>query len=387
LATKKTELDSTDLAKHFESLEDPRSDINQQHPFVSVIMISIMAILAGAGGPTGIAVWANSKALWLPKFLSLPHGIPQKDVYRRVLSALNPQAFQACFSQWLQDLTDQAQAATGITQPLLNIDGKTLRRSHNRSQGLGALHSVSLWAGDYGLTLGQVACQQKSNEITAIPELLELVHCSGAIITIDAMGTQKEIAKKIISKGADYVLALKGNQKSLHKAVVEFVDEQLESDFKDCGARKHITNEKGHGRVEQRIYVQMPVPEGLEKSEQWAGLKTIGVAMLLCEREGKQTADIRYYLSSMPVGVKQFARAVRGHWGIENSCHWSLDFIYREDESRIREVNMRENFAWLNRFTLSLIKQHPSGQSQVMKRRICGWNENFLLQVLTGTTT
>ena len=387
MMTAQIELDFDDLLSHFDSLEDPRSDVNQRHPFVSVIMISIMAILAGAGGPTAIALWADNKEEWLSRLLALPHGIPKKDVYRRVLMSLNPQAFQACYSQWLQILSDQAQAADGVTQPLLNIDGKTLRRSHDRSSGLGALHSVSVWAADYGMTLAQVACEEKSNEITAIPEVLKLVDIKGAIITIDAMGTQKKIAKQIIDAGGDYVLALKGNQKRLHKEIVAHVDEQIENDFEGIGTRKYITREKGHGRDEQRIYVQMPVPKHLAGKEKWKGLKTIGVVMLMTVRDGKETFDTRYYISSLRMSVKLFARCVRGHWSIENSCHWCLDFIYREDESRIRQKNLRENFAWLNRFTFSLIKQYPSKQSQVMKRRICGWNENYLLQVLTNTTT
>jgi predicted transposase YbfD/YdcC len=377
-------IDFDDLAQHFEQLDDPRSDVNLQHPFASVIAISLMAVLAGAGGPTAIAEWARHKAEWLVKFLPLPHGVPRKDVYRRVLSAINSQAFQACFGNWLQDLCARAQAATGTTQPLLAIDGKTLRRSHDRNNGLGALHSVSVWAADYGLTLAQVACDEKSNEITAIPELLKLVHIEGAIITIDAMGTQKKIARQIVEGGGDFVLALKGNQGTLHNEVIAYVNEQLDTDFSDCGARRHVTRETGHGRQETRMYVQLPVPEHLKGAKRWTGLKTIGVVMLMCLRDGKETSDVRYYISSLPLGVRRFARAVRGHWGIENSCHWSLDFTYREDESRIRETRLRENFAWLNRFTHSLLKQHSGRQSLVMKRRSCGWNENFLLEVLAG---
>jgi predicted transposase YbfD/YdcC len=377
-------IDFDDLAQHFEQLDDPRSDVNQRHPFTSVVAISLMAVLAGAGGPTAIAEWAKHKAEWLEKFLPLPHGIPRKDVFRRVLSTINPQAFQACFGSWLQDLCARAQAVSGTTQPLLAIDGKTLRRSHDRNHGLGALHSVSVWAADYGLTLAQVACDEKSNEITAIPELLKLVHIAGAIITIDAMGTQKKIARQIVEGGGDFVLALKGNQGTLHNAVIAYVNEQLNTDFRDCGARRHVTKEKGHGRRETRMYVQMPVPEHLKGVKGWTGLKTIGVVMLMCLRGGKETCDVRYYISSLPLGVRRFARAVRGHWGIENSCHWSLDFTYREDESRIRETRLRENFAWLNRFTHSLLKQHPGRQSLVMKRRICGWNDTFLMQVLAG---
>ena len=373
-----------DVVRHFEGLEDPRSEINRRHPLVSVVVISLMAVLAGASGPTAIARWALLKEDLLLKLLPLPNGIPRKDVYRRVLSALKPDAFQACFANWLQSLRASAAAASGVEQPILAVDGKTLRRSHDRSRGLGALHSVSVWATDFGLTLGQVATDEKSNEITAIPELLRLVDIQGAIITIDAMGTQKAIARQIIAAGADFVLALKGNQGKLHSAVIAYVDEQIENDFADVAARRYVTQEKGHGREETRIYIQMPAPKSLPGLSLWTALKTIGVVVSLCVRDGKETTEMRYYISSLAVSVKRFARAVRGHWGIENSCHWTLDVTYREDESRIRDVRLRENFAWLNRFTLSLLKQHPASESIAMKRRSCGWSDDFLTQVLTG---
>ena len=373
-----------DVVRHFEGLEDPRSEINRRHPLVSVVVISLMAVLAGASGPTAIARWALLKEDLLLKLLPLPNGIPRKDVYRRVLSALKPDAFQACFANWLQSLRASAAAASGVEQPILAVDGKTLRRSHDRSRGLGALHSVSVWATDFGLTLGQVATDEKSNEITAIPELLRLVDIQGAIITIDAMGTQKAIARQIIAAGADFVLALKGNQGKLHSAVIAYVDEQIENDFADVAARRYVTQEKGHGREETRITIQMPAPKSLPGLSLWTALKTIGVVVSLCVRDGKETTEMRYYISSLAVSVKRFARAVRGHWGIENSCHWTLDVTYREDESRIRDVRLRENFAWLNRFTLSLLKQHPASESIAMKRRSCGWSDDFLTQVLTG---
>jgi predicted transposase YbfD/YdcC len=376
-----------EVVVHFSELEDPRSEINRQHPLVSVVVIALMAVLAGASGPTGIAKWARIKEDLLRKLLPLPNGAPRKDVFRRVLAALQPGAFQACFVNWLQSLREAAAAATGVDQPVLAIDGKTLRRSHDKSKGLGALHSVSIWASEFGLSLGQVATDQKSNEITAIPELLKLVDIRGAIITIDAMGTQRAIAEDIIDGGADYVLTLKSNQETLHDAVIEYVDEQMQSDFSNIGARRYTTKETGHGREETRHYIQMPVPKTLPGLSRWKGITTIGVAMSLCVRDGKETTEIRYYISSLAMRVKRFAHAVRAHWGIENTCHWSLDVTYREDESRIREENMRQNFAWLNRFTLSLLKQHPGKDSLAMKRRCCGWNDQFLMQTLTGATT
>jgi predicted transposase YbfD/YdcC len=373
-----------EIVVHFQELEDPRSTINQRHPLASVLVIALLAVLAGAAGPTAIARWAALKEELLARVLDLPRGIPRKDVFRRVLMVLKPTAFQACFANWLQSLRTEATAGTGVEQPVLAVDGKTLRRSHDRAKGLGALHSVSVWASEYGLSLGQVACDEKSNEITAIPELLRLVDIKGAIVTIDAMGTQKAIAEQVIQGGADYVLALKGNQGTLHQAIIEHIDEQLEGDLAE--AQEHVTSGKGHGRDETRIYLQLPAPRELPGFTLWKGLKSIGLVTSQCVRDGKTTVEARYYISSLKVDVKQFARAVRGHWSIENSCHWSLDMTFREDESRLREQHLRENFAWLNRFALSLLKQHPGRQSLVMKRRCCGWSDAFLMEVVTGST-
>jgi len=373
-----------EVLQHFKDLQDPRSPVNLLHPLDSVIVIAIMAVLAGAAGPTAIAKWANFKSEFLLGLLHLPHGIPQKDVFRRVLATLKPDAFQACFTMWLTALRTAAADATGVDRPTYAIDGKTLRRSHNRKKGLGALHSVSVWASEFGLTLAQVATQEKSNEITAIPELLSLVDIHGAIITIDAMGTQTAIAAKIVDGGGDFVLALKGNQESLHQVTKEYITKQSETDFQNIGARRYVTTETAHGRTETRTYIQMPAPKSLPGYERWKGLLSIGVAILHCIRDGKESIDTRYFISSLPVKVKQFAHAVRSHWGIENSCHWCLDVTYREDESRIRDEHLRENFAWLNRLTLSLLKQHCGKDSVAMRRRSCGWNEEFMLQVLTG---
>jgi predicted transposase YbfD/YdcC len=283
-------------------------------------------------------------------------------------------------------LRTRAAAATGVERPVLSIDGKTARRSHDRKHGLGALHAVSVWASEFGLSLGRVACAEKSNEITAIPELLRLVDLQGAIITIDAMGTQEAIAAQIIEGQADYVPALKGNQETLHQAVIDHIEEQSQNDFADVKARRHQTRETGHGRDETRRYIQLPVPPSLPGLDLWSGLKSVGRVESQCVREGKETVEVRYYISSLGVSVKRFAHAVRSHWSIEDSCHWSLDITYREDESRIRDKDLRENFAWLNRFTLSLSKQHPGRESVAMKRRSCGWSDGFLLEVLTKAT-
>src|SRR5262245_8414081 len=372
-----------EVVVHFQELEDPRSTINQRHPLSSVLVIALLAVLAGAGGPTAIARWAALKEGWLLRVLDLPHGVPRKDVFRRVLMALKPAAFQASFASWLRSLRAEAVAETGVEQPTLAVDGKTARRSHDRTKGLGALHTVSAWASEYGLSLGQAACAEKSNEITAIPELLRLVDIRGAIITIDAMGAQRAIAEQIVAGGADYVLALKGNQGTLHQAVIDYIDERLEGDLAD--AQEQVTRETGHGRGETRTYLQLPAPGELPGFMLWKGLKSIGLTTSCCLRNGKESVEVRYYISSLGVDVARFARAARGHWGIENGCHWALDMTFREDESRTRERHLRENLAWLNRFALSLLKQHPGRQSPVMKRRSCGWSDAFLAEVIAGS--
>ncbi len=264
-------------------------------------------------------------------------------MFRRILTTLSPAAFQACFVNWLRSLREEAAAQTGVEQPILPIDGKTLRRSHDRNNGLAALHSVSICASEYGLFLGQVACAEKSKETTWIPELLRLVDIKGGIITIDAMGTQKAIAEQIIAGGADYVLALNGNQETLNQAVIEYIDEQLEGDLAD--AQEHVTEEKGHGREQERTYLQLPAPKELPGFMAWRGLKSIGLVTSCCVRNGKETTEVRYYISSLGVHVKQFARAVRSHWSIENTCHSSPDMTFREDEMRTRERRLREKFA------------------------------------------
>jgi predicted transposase YbfD/YdcC len=376
-------LDLDEVLEHFEDLEDPRSSVNRLHPLPSVVVIAILGVLAGSNGPTAIADWAKTKGRFLEKLLELPHGIPSKDVFRRVLMALQPLAFQECFANWLTSLRRAAAEAAGLDKVLLAVDGKTLRRSHDAKKNLGALHSVSCWASELGLSLGQVATEEKSNEITAIPLVLSFVDLKGAIVTIDAMGTQTEIAQKIVDGKGDYVLALKGNQGTLFQAAADYLEACSLADFEDCDAERLETTEKKHGRIETRTYVQMPVPKDLSGAARWPGLQTLGAAILYCIRDGKETIEARFFISSLSVDIKQFARAVRNHWSIENTCHWCLDVTYREDESRIRDQNLRVNFAWLNRFTLSLLKQIPDKLSVARRRRMCGWSEEYLMEVVT----
>jgi predicted transposase YbfD/YdcC len=380
MASTRTKLD--EIVESFSTLEDPRSHINRRHPLPSILVIAVLAVLAGAAGPTAIARWAKYKEELLVGLLDLPNGIPAKDVFRRVLMIIKPEAFEAAFNAWIARLRDEAVAETCVDRPIIAIDGKTARRSHDAKEDLGPLHVVTAWAGEYGLALGQQVCAEKSNEITAIPELLKKIDVRGGIVTIDAMGTQKAIAAEIIGGKADYVLALKRNHESLHAAVIEHIDERLDGDI--GMAQELTTTDRGHGREEQRTYLQLPIPEGLPGKAEWTGLKSVGVVTSR-RREGEQESiEVRYYLSSLPVDLNLFARAVRGHWSVENACHWSLDVTFREDDSRVRERVLGNNLNWLYRFTLSILKQHPDRRhSLVMRRRLCGWSEKFLMEIIS----
>jgi predicted transposase YbfD/YdcC len=378
--------DAVNLLRFFDDLPDPRSNVNRLHRLGDVIVIAICAVMALADGPTAIAHWARLNEAWLRRHLALPHGIPGKDTFRRVLGLLPPTAFQQCFGQWLQTLqvpTDE----DAENQRHIAIDGKTMRRSHDRKNGLGPMHIVSAWASDFGVTLGQVATAEKSNEITAIPQLLELIDVEDAIVTIDAAGCQKTIAAQIVEGNGDYVLALKGNQEKLFHDVECLLLGALQDDLAGGAVSRHVEVEQGHGRLEARRYYQISAPSYLHGRAEWKGLKTIGAAVRVYEENGVEKREIRYYISSLRRNGQQFAKAVRRHWGIENSLHWSLDMTYREDESRVRHRVFAENLSWLRRMTLSLIKQHPGKQSNIMKRRMAGWSVDFLMQLLTGKGT
>lgn len=376
--------ESVHLVRFFDDLPDPRSSVNRRHRLGDVIVIAICAVVARADGPTAIAEWARLHERWLRKHLALPHGIPGKDTFRRVLSLLNPALFQQCFSVWLSGLcvTNEGDPSPGKRR--IAIDGKTLRRSHDKKNGLGPLHLVSAWASDCGVTLGQVATDEKSNEITAIPQLLEILDLEDAVVTIDAAGCQKTIAAQIVEGKGDYVLALKGNHGKLFDDVRLMLAPGLRDDVATRTVSRHVEVEQGHGRLESRTYFQTTAPDWLHGRSDWKGLKTIGAVVRVCEQNGIETTDTRYYMSSLRRHGQRFAQAVRGHWGIENSLHWSLDVTYREDDSRVRNRTFAENLAWLRRFTLSLVKQHPGKQSQIMKRRMASWSVDFLMQVLVG---
>jgi len=375
-----TSFDDIDsIIQEFRDLDDPRSTINRHHLFGDLIVISIMAVIAGADGPLAIGTWAENNQKWLNERLKLPHGIPSHDTIGRLLAVLSPTAFQSCFESWIASVT-VTEEVEDLNQ--IAIDGKVLRRSHDRRKGLGPLWLVSAWSVDRGISLGQLATDEKSNEITAIPELLANIEIEEAVITIDAAGCQRKIAKKIVDGKGDYVLSLKGNQGKLHQAVAQYIEEQMENDFSDIEVERYCERLKGHGRNDEITYYQMPVPEDLVNREKWAGLKTIGVAIRDSETGVKWSTEVRYYINSIPMNAKRFARFVRGHWAIESTLHWCLDVTFREDESRVRDRNTATNLAWLKRFGLSLLKQQDDKHSIAMRRRVAGWNLDYLAQVL-----
>ncbi len=371
--------DIDSILSGFRELTDPRSHINRLHVFGDLLVICIMGVIAGADGPQAIGTWAENNETWLRKYLKLPNGIPSHDTLGRLLGALKPVAFQKCFEAWIQTVAPLDED-TDLNQ--IAIDGKVLRRSHDRRHGLGPLWLVSAWAVDRSVSLGQLATAEKSNEITAIPELLDNIEIKGAVVTIDAAGCQREIARKIVESEGDYVLALKGNQGKLHDGVADYITGHMENDFADIPSRRYVETLRGHGRVDEITYYQMPVPQDLVNLEKWAGLRTIGVAIRRSDNGSKVSIDVRYYIASIPMGVKKFARYVRGHWAIENTLHWCLDVTFREDENRVRNRTTANNMAWLKRFGLSLLKQQNDKYSIAMRRRVAGWNLEYLAKIL-----
>jgi predicted transposase YbfD/YdcC len=314
---------------HFADLEDPRHSRTRSHPLTNVVAIGLCAVICGAKHFTQMEAFGHAKKDWLARFLDLRHGIPSHDTFNAVFARLRPEAFEQCLLRWVTAL----QEVTG--GQVLAIDGKTLRGSYRRGDAKAAVHMVSAWATANHLSLGSTAVDAKSNEITAIPRLLELIDVSGALVTIDAMGCQKEIAQKILDGGADYVLAVKDNQPTLHAAVRAFFDEHRDTDFAATPCRRYRTEERGHGRVEERHYFVCPVPEDFPVRGQWPGLQALGLVVSRTERAEQEGWDVRHYILSQYPRGRRFAEAVRGHWGIENHLHWQLDVTFREDELRV----------------------------------------------------
>jgi predicted transposase YbfD/YdcC len=349
------------------------------HNLMDIVVIAICGVICGADGWLDIAAYGVAKHGWFKTFLELPHGIPSHDTFRRVFCLLNPAAFLECFQRWIDALSE------GLGIKRIAIDGKVLRRSFDRATGKAALHLVSAWATEQHLVLGQVAVDCKSNEITAIPRLLELLDLSGAIVTIDAMGCQKEIAAKIRASGGDYVLSVKENQPHLLEDIQLCFAKGLDTNFAGMEYSHHEEVYQGHGRVETHYVHTIVNPEGIRDKDQWKDLRVI--TFILSERQeaGKEMTDeVRYYIGSKAGKARSYASYVRGHWGIENGQHWVLDVCFGEDQSRMRTDHSPENMALLRRLALSLLKQHGRKGSVRGKRLKSGWNDQILVEVLCG---
>lgn len=368
---------SPTVAAHFAKLKDPRIEKKNRHLFIDIIVIAVCAVIGDADGWEQIEIFAKAKREWFSTFLELPNGIPGHDTFRRVLSRLNAKAFQECFLSWIKS------AANTLPGEVIPIDGKTLRRSYDSGSDKAAIHMVSAWASENRLVLGQVKTEEKSNEINAIPELLKLLEIKGCIVTIDAMGCQTKIADQIIEQGGDYVLGLKGNQGALLEAVEEVFAQADEKTFNSEKFDVYQTEDNAHGRNEFRSYYTTNA-EDLPMASKWRGLKTIGIVVSEREERGEKSSEWRYYISSLESKAELFAKAVRCHWGIENSLHYVLDVSFREDECRIRKDNGAENFAVLRHIALNLLQREQTKMSIRQKRFRAACDNGFLAKVLFG---
>jgi predicted transposase YbfD/YdcC len=363
---------------HFASLTDPRRR-KVTHPLINIVTIALCATIAGADDFVAIVAWARRHKDWLAQFLDLSNGIPSHDRLNAVFRRLKPDQFERCLLSWLAALHD----TSGGT--LVAIGGKTLRRSFDKATARSALHMVSAWAVSQRLSLASVAVDGKGNEITAIPELLKLIELSGAIVTIDAMGCQADIARAIVNGGGDYILAVKGNQPTLHKSVVEFFLDRMNDDFARVGVSRHETVEKGHGRREHRTYYVCDIPDDLPDAGRWKGLVQIGMAVSDTMRGEESCDDVRYFILSRRMSARRFGTMVRGHWGIENSLHWQLDVSFGEDRDRTRKDHASANLGALRRTGLSLLKNETSNKLGIKNKRLtAAWDTDYLRKVLFG---
>lgn len=364
------------IAKFFRRLKDPRRRHRRLHRLQDIIFIALCAVMAGSQDWQDVVTFAKYRRTWLKRFLELPNGIPSHDTFERVFDLLDPAAFQACFREWVKAVS----ALLKIKH--VAIDGKTLRGSG--AGKLGPLHLVSAWASAQHLSLGQVAVSDKSNEITAIPLLLEMLDLNGALVTIDAMGCQKKIAAKIIERGGHYALSVKDNQEHLLADIQEQFAQALDQDFAGLDYDTYETENQGHGRSERRGYMVIHSTAGIRKAEDWANLTTIGFCNTECTVNGKTTMEASYFIGSKKAGAKYYATGRRHHWGIENSLHWQLDVAMKEDGNRVSKRQAAENLGLLRRLTVSLLQAHPSTLSLAKKRYAAGLDTDFLEEILRG---
>lgn len=376
------------LIKELKTIADPRVDRTKDHDLIDILVIAVCALLCAAESFNDMEDFGKAKQDWFKTFLNLRNGIPSHDTFNRVFAALDPGQFLDCFLRWTQSLRQ------AVTQEIVALDGKALRRALNKKQS--PKYVVSAWAESNNLVLGQLKVDDKSNEITAVPQLLRVLELAGCIVTLDAMGCQKKIAKEIIEADADYVLALKGNQETVHEEVKSFLDATLAE--KKVPRAKAVpvpqavatlqekeTVEKDHGRIETRRYYQSDELDWFADRPKWEGLRTVGMVESIREMNGKSTVERRYYLSSLKLDVETFARAVRGHWGVENKLHWVMDVCFREDQSRARTGYAAENLATLRRLALNLLKREKTKRRGIRGKQLnASWDHAYLLKLLGG---
>jgi predicted transposase YbfD/YdcC len=362
--------------RHFQDLQDPRVERTRKHPLINIVFMAVCGVLSGSNSIAGIHEFAIDCRSWLARYLDLGNGIPSEDTIGRILARLDPGAFEKCLLSWTQAVQEAAE------NQLVAIDGKTLRGSRDHEHGRAPIHVVSAWATVNKLSLGQVVISEKSNEITAIPQLLQLLDVSGALVTIDAMGCQKEIADQIRDGGSDYILAVKQNQPTLYEQVEAAIDEALEQDAEQIN--EHETAEKGHGRQETRTCAIFPAPESVDPENLWRDLSAVGIAISeRVDSKGRHSMDTRYYILSRLLPVGEFAAAVRGHWSIENHLHWQLDVSFREDECRVCRDHGPANLSVIRRFALGLLKRETSCRKGIeIKRMKCAGNNEYRENVL-----
>lgn len=364
-----------DFLEHFSALDDPRQAVKVLYPLDEVLLLTLCAVLCGADGWVSVALFGEQKLKFLRRFLPFRNGTPSHDQLGLIFGALDAQAFQTCFIAWTR-------ALSGTIAGVVAIDGKTARRSFDRAGNRGAIHMVSAWSSHQKLVLGARAVNEKSNEITAIPELLDLLALTGAVVTIDAMGCQKKIAEKIIGKGADYVFGLKGNQGTLREDVELLFTEQMASGFKDIAVSRAIRTDAGHGRLETREVFAIDDIAWLRSNHDWKGLRSIVMVVSTRETAGSVEQERRFYISSLPADAEKLGSAIRQHWGVENSLHWVLDVNFRDDDCRIRKKNAPANFSSVKRATLNALRKAPGKDSLKSKRLIAAWDENYLANIL-----
>ncbi len=370
------------VLKYFQKLQDPRVERTKDHSLVGIVTIAILAVLSGADGFVAIETYGKTKQAWLETFLDLPHGIPSHDTFGRVFGVLDPEELQNSFLDWVRSITEK------LGLELIHIDGKTAKGSYDRERKLKALHSVSAWSSEHGLVLGQQKVETKSNEITAVPLVLKLLNLKGAVVTLDAMGTQREIVTQIKQAEGEYVLALKGNQGKLSQQVADWFNQAQAKNWEgiDCSYDSRV--ESGHHRIETRQVWAVPISQlpPLHLQRQWLGLTT--VVMVLSKRQlwNKTTTTVRFYISSLDADAQRHNQVIRSHWSIENSLHWVLDVTFNEDASRIRQGHAAQNLGLLRRLSVNLLKREPSKLSLKMKRYKAGMDNDFLLKILAAST-